>query len=158
MTAEAPKKTATWVAICVACVGSFEGMRQVAYYDPVRIPTYCFGETQRPDGSPVQMGDQATAEECRQMLGDRVAEFGRGVDACVKVPLPPARKAAFVSFSYNVGTGAFCGSTLVKKINAGDVAGACDELLRWTTARGVKLPGLVKRREQERAMCREGLA
>jgi lysozyme len=158
MTEPAKKGTATWVAVCVACVGSFEGLRQVAYYDPVRIPTYCFGETQRPDGSPVQMGDRATTEECREMLGERVQEFGRGVDSCVKVPLPPARKAAFVSFSYNVGTGAFCKSTLVKRLNAGDTVGACDELLRWTTAKGVKLPGLVKRREAERAMCMEGLA
>jgi len=154
-----PKKSkAAWVVICVACVAPLEGLRQVAYYDPVRIPTYCFGETQRPDGTPVRMGDSATAEECKEMLGERIEEFGRGVDKCVKVPLPPARKAAFVSFSYNVGMAAFCKSTLVKRLNVGDTVGACDELLRWTSAKGIKLPGLVKRRETERAMCMEGLA
>jgi lysozyme len=51
-----------------------------------------------------------------------------------------------------VGTEAFCKSTLARKLNAGDPA-ACDELLRWTTAKGIQLPGLVKRREQERALC-----
>lgn len=146
------KKKAAWITICVACVGSAEGLRTVAYRDPVGIPTICFGETKG-----VRLGDKATVDECKGMLGSRVEEFGRGVDACVKVPLPDTRKAAFVSFSYNVGTQAFCSSTLVRKLNAGDTVGACDELLRWTKAKGITLPGLVKRREQERAMCMAGV-
>lgn len=141
------KKKVAWVSICVACVGAEEGLRTVAYKDPVGIPTICFGETKG-----VKIGDTATTEECKAMLGDRVLEFGRGVDACVTTPMSPSRKAGLTSFSYNVGTDAFCKSTLVKKLNAGDPA-ACDELLRWTTAKGIKLPGLVKRREQERALC-----
>ena len=144
------KKATTWLAICVGCVASFEGLRTIAYRDPVGIPTICFGEIEG-----VRLGDSRTAEECRALLGDRVAEFGRAVDRCVTVPLPPARKAALVSFSYNVGIGAFCGSTLVKKLNANDPK-ACDELLRWTKAKGIELPGLVKRREQERQLCMEG--
>lgn len=146
------KKAATWLAICVGCVASFEGLRTVAYMDPVGIPTVCFGET---DG--VRLGDKYTAEECRAMLGGRVAEFGQAVDKCVTVPLPPARKAALVSFSYNVGVNSFCGSTLVRKLNNGDVYGACNELLRWTKAKGIELPGLVKRRQQERQLCLEGI-
>ena len=148
-----PKKAATWLAICVGCVASFEGLRTVAYMDPVGIPTVCFGET---DG--VRLGDKYTVEECRAMLGGRVAEFGAAVDRCVKVELPPARKAALVSFAYNVGVSAFCGSTLVRKLNSGDVYGACNELPRWDKAGGIRWPGLVKRREQERQLCLEGLA
>ena len=147
------KKAATWLAICVGCVASFEGLRTVAYMDPVGIPTVCFGETEG-----VRLGDKYTAEECRALLGDRVAEFGRAVDRCVTAPLPPARKAALVSFSYNVGVEAFCTSTLVKKLNSGDTVGACDQLLRWTKAKGFELPGLVKRRQQERQLCLEGTA
>lgn len=147
------KKAATWLAICVGCVASFEGLRTVAYMDPVGIPTVCFGET---DG--VRLGDKYTAEECRAMLGGRVAEFGAAVDRCVTAELPPARKAALVSFAYNVGVGAFCGSTLVRKLNSGDAYGACNELLRWTKAGGIELPGLVKRRQQERQLCLEGTA
>ena len=146
------KQRATWVAICVACTGTFEGLRTVAYRDPVGIPTVCFGET---DG--VKLGDKFTVEQCKDMLGERVLEFGRGVDRCTKPALPPTRKAALTSFAYNVGVEAYCGSTLVRKLNAGDTMGACNELLKWTKAKGITLPGLVKRREQERAMCMEGI-
>ena len=147
------KKRATWVAICVACTGTFEGLRTVAYRDPVGIPTVCFGETLG-----VKIGDKFTADQCKEMLGERVLEFGRGVDKRTKVELPPERKAALVSFAYNVGVDAYCNSTLTRKLNAGDTVGACNELLRWTKAKGITLPGLVKRREQERELCMEGIA
>lgn len=142
------RKPVVWVSVCVGCVAGFEGLRTVAYSDPVGIPTICFGET-----AGVRLGDTFTPEQCREKLGTRVEEFGRAVDACVTVPLPPSRKAALVSFSYNIGTDAFCHSTLARKLNAGDVPGACDELRRWTKAGGITLPGLVKRREQERELC-----
>lgn len=142
------RKRASWLAICVGCVAGFEGLRTAAYMDPVGIPTVCFGET-----AGVRLGDKYTAEQCREMLGTRVLEFGEAVDRCVTVDLPPSRKAALVSFSYNVGVNAFCKSTLTKKLNAGDVVGACNELSRWTKAKGITLPGLVKRRAQERELC-----
>lgn len=141
------RKTVAWVSICVGCVAGAEGLRTVAYSDPVGIPTICFGET---DG--VKLGDKATAEECRDKLGARVLEFGAAVDRCVHTPMSPHRKAGLTSFAYNVGPEAFCRSTLVTKLNIGDPA-ACDELLRWNKAKGVPLPGLTKRREQERALC-----
>lgn len=141
------KKPAAWVAVCVACVSGAEGLRQVAYRDPVGIPTICFGETRN-----VNLGDSATVEQCKEMLGSRIEEFGRGVDRCVTVPMSPSRKAAFVSFSYNVGIKAFCTSTLVRKVNAGDPM-ACDELLRWNRANGIPLPGLTVRRQEERHLC-----
>lgn len=142
-----PPKAATWAVICVSCVASFEGLRTVAYLDPVNIPTICFGETLG-----VQMGQTTTPAECKAKLIVRLDEFARGVDRCISAPMSPSRKAAVVSFSYNVGVGALCSSTFAKKLNAGD-PGACDELLKWTRAKGVVLPGLVKRREQERALC-----
>lgn len=141
------KKKAAWVSICVACVSGFEGLRQVAYRDPVGIPTICFGETRG-----VRLGDQMSVEECKKLLAGRVEEFGRGVDRCVTVPMSESRKAALVSFSYNVGTNAFCSSTLVRKLNAGDPL-ACDELLRWNKAKGITLPGLTTRRKEERKLC-----
>ena len=147
------KKVAAWLAICVGCVASFEGLVLVTSRDPIGIPTYCFGETEN-----ARLGERHTADECRALLGRRVAEFGLAVDRCVTVPLPPARKAALVSFSYNVGAQAFCDSTLVRKLNSGDTVGACDQLLRWTKAGGFELPGLVKRRQQERQLCLEGTA
>lgn len=141
------KKPASWAAICVGCVASFEGLRTVAYLDPVNIATICYGETQG-----VKLGQSATPDQCKALLSDRLQQFNEGVSRCISAPMSPARRAAVVSFSYNVGVGALCSSTFAKKLNAGDPT-ACDELLRWTRAKGVVLPGLVKRREQERALC-----
>ena len=148
------KKTAAWLSICIGCVASFEGLRTVAYTDPAGIPTVCFGETKD-----VRLGDSHTAEECRTLLRGRLEEFGGYVDSCVSVLLPPARKAALTSFTYNVGQQAFCTSTLVALLNEGRVYEACNQLLRWNkiTKAGVKivLPGLTTRRQVERLMCLE---
>lgn len=145
------RKGSAALAVVVALVGGFEGLRTYAYRDPVGIPTICFGETRG-----VKMGDTATVEQCQQMLGDRLVEFSAGVDRCLTANVPAQSYAAFVSFAYNVGTGAFCSSTLVKKANAGDLVGACNQLPRWTRAAGIVLPGLVNRRSQEQALCLEG--
>lgn len=148
------QRNSALLAALVATVGAFEGLRTYAYRDPVGIPTICFGETRG-----VKMGDRATVAECKQMLGDRLIEFEMGVRSCLRAPdaVPDGAYAAFISFAYNVGTGAFCGSTLARKVNAGDLRGACNELPKWAKARGIKLPGLVKRREAERQLCLKGL-
>ena len=72
---------------------------------------------------------------------------------CITRPMTDGQKAAFLSFAFNVGNRAFCDSTLARKANAGDMAGACAELSRWTYAGGKQLPGLVRRRATERAVC-----
>jgi lysozyme len=145
------KKNAALAALCCTLVGGFEGVRYVAYKDPVGIPTICFGETKG-----VKLGMTATADDCRGMLLDSLEVANNAIDACTKVPLSDTRRAALVSFAYNVGGGNYCGSTLVRKLNAGDTAGACNELTRWTRAKGIVLPGLVKRREAERQLCLQG--
>lgn len=137
----------------ITLVGAFEGLRTYAYRDPVGIPTICFGETRG-----VEMGDVATVEECKKMLGDRLIEFARGVDKCLTAIVPDKPYMAFVSLAYNIGTGAFCKSTVVKRANAGNLRGACDAILMWNKAGGRVLPGLVKRREAERKLCLEGVA
>jgi lysozyme len=131
------KKAATWVTICVGCVGGFEGLRTVAYKDPIGIPTYCFGETQRPDGSSVALGDKATLDECKDMLSERVQFFGRGVDSCTKQPIAPMTKAAYTSLAYNIGIAGFCKSSIARKHNAGDYEGACDAFLLYNKAGGI---------------------
>lgn len=146
------KQRAGWCAIAVTCVAGFEGLRQSAYLDPISIPTICYGETKG-----VQMGQRRTLDECKGMLADSLELANRGVDACIHVPLPDYRRAALVSFTYNVGQGSLCGSTLARKMNAGDTVGACQELLRWDFAGGRRLPGLTKRRAAEREMCLKGI-
>ncbi len=75
------------------------------------------------------------------------------VDGLVKVPLNEYQRAALYSFTYHVGSGAFSKSTLLKKLNAGDQDGACEELRRWGYAGGMKFRGLMNRRDMERSMC-----
>ena len=72
---------------------------------------------------------------------------------CIHVPVTQGEYDAYLDFTYNVGTFAFCTSTLNKKLNAMDYEGACKELLNWTKAGGKVLPGLVKRRQDEYKQC-----
>lgn len=133
-------------------VGGFEGLRTVAYRDPVGIPTVCFGEIEG-----VRMGQRFTVAECEDKLAARIVEFDDAVTACLGGAPQRGPRTAFVSFAYNVGAQAFCSSTLARKYRAGDLEGACAELSRWVYAKGIKLPGLVNRRAQERRICESAL-
>lgn len=148
------KKGGALAASVVALVSGFEGLRTYAYRDPVGIPTICFGETRG-----VKMGDHKTPAECRDMLISRLAEFETGMRKCLASPdtIPDNAYAAFLSASYNIGTGAFCKSSIARKANAGDIRGACDALLAWDKAGGFRLPGLTKRRAKERELCLRGI-
>lgn len=141
----------TWLAIALTAIAGFEGIRTVAYRDPVGIPTICFGHT-----AGVQIGDTATPEQCRDLLTDEVVEFGFEISNLVKIPLSHEEQAAYTSFAYNVGIGAFSQSTLLRKLNSGDRLGACNELSRWIYSRGRVLPGLKNRRAEERELCLQG--
>ena len=142
------KIVAAGLVACVPLVIGFEGLRTKVFNDPVGIPTACFGRTQN-----VKAGQTFSVDACENMLAEDLLKANDAVNGCIKAALPDTRRTALVSFAYNVGGGALCSSTLVKKLNAGDVAGGCDELSRWTKAKGVTLPGLVKRRAAERALC-----
>lgn len=144
------------LALAVTFVGSWEGLRVKAYPDRLaaNIPTVCYGETRG-----VKLGDQYTKAECDAMLAKALIEFESGLDKCMKPPaaLPVETKVAFVSWSYNVGVGAACKSTIVKLVNRGETRAACDQLLRWTKAGGKVVQGLVNRRGAERDLCIAGL-
>lgn len=145
------QKGAAVFAVLVAFVAGWEGLRTSAYLDVVSVPTICFGETRG-----VKMGDTATVAQCKEMLGDGLIEFAAGVDRCLTYRVPDKSYAAFVSLAYNIGTGAFCRSTLVRKANAGDIVGACNELPKWNRAGGKVVRGLSNRRAAERELCLEG--
>ena len=144
------------LATAVATVGAWEGVRTVAYPDRLAygIPTVCYGETRG-----VRLGDRYSLEECQAMLGDGLREFEAGMRACLREPdaIPDGAYVAFLSASYNIGTRAFCGSSMARLANAGDLRGACDALLRWNRAGGRVVKGLTNRREAERKICLEGL-
>lgn len=121
------------------------------------VPTIGFGTT-----SGVKMGDTTTPPKALERALADVQQFEGALKTCVTVPLAQHEYDALVSFSYNVGSRAFCQSTLVRKLNAEDYAGACAELLRWRFFQGkdCALPenarlcgGLATRRQAEYSQC-----
>ncbi|MGB1561537.1 MAG: lysozyme [Sinimarinibacterium flocculans] len=136
------------LAALVTVVGGFEGVRYVAHRDPVGIPTICFGHTLG-----VEMGDTATPAQCDTLLADELAQHAE-VLRCFSFTLEPHQQVAVISWTYNVGIGAACKSTLVRLANAGHPPNVwCAQLSRWTRAGGIELPGLVRRRAEERSIC-----
>ena len=121
----------------------------VPYQDVAGVWTVCYGETS------VEMRVY-TEIECKAMLERRLRYFNQVVTELVTVPLNTTEQIALTSFVYNIGEGAFRNSTLLRKLNAGDRSGACEELRRWVFAGGKKWAGLVNRREAEQILC-EGL-
>ena len=124
---------------------------------PGDVLTIGFGTT-----AGVKLGDTITPPQALARALVDVQQFEGAIKTCVTVPLTQNEYDAYVSFAYNVGSRAFCQSTLVKKLNLGDFKGACDELLRWRFFQGkdCALPenrrlcgGLVKRREAEYRQC-----
>lgn len=142
------KVGAASAALLLSVVPVFEGTVLRTYRDPIGVLTSCVGHT----GPELRMGQTWTPEQCRQQLAEDLVEHADALK-CINRNLTDGQKAAFVSFAFNVGNGAFCGSTLARKANAGDMAGACAELSRWTYAGGKQLPGLIKRRQVEREIC-----
>ena len=135
-------------ATCLVGIATHEGYRSEAYKDTVGIPTLGFGET-----AGVKMGDKTTPERALVQLLESTEKHADAIRQCIHVPLYQHEFDAYISLAYNIGTGAFCKSTLVKKLNQGDYTGACNEIRRWNKAGGKVLPGLVKRREAEYEMC-----
>lgn len=140
------------IGASAAFVAPWEGLRTRAYQDIVGVWTVCFGETKG-----VRRGDEYTAAECDAMLRSELREYAVELGRCLVVPVPEGVAVAFLSWSYNVGSSAACKSTLVRKANAGDLRGACDELLRWNRAGGKVVRGLSNRRQAERALCLNSL-
>lgn len=115
---------------------------------PGDVPTIGFGTT---DG--VRMGDRTTPPAALARALADVQKFEGALKRCVTVPLHQYEYDAYTQLTYNIGAGAFCGSTLVRKLNAGDYAAACAEILRWNRAGGRVVQGLVNRRQSEYNRC-----
>ena len=145
------KKHVTGIALAATLITGFEGVRTIAYRDPVGIPTVCMGETRG-----VKIGDTYTLEQCRAMATDRVAEFATGVEKALKVPVSDKTFASFVSFSYNLGIGVFQ-NKIAPLVNGNRPMSACVKMGEYVYAKGIKLPGLVRRRREEVALCLDGL-
>ncbi len=159
-----------WMDLCTPLVKHFESCSLHAYWDPYgRCWTIGWGET----GPSVMSGLQWTQDQADARLFARLQQFGMMADVVLKRGVLSQQKAAFVSILYNIGPGAMrtarspgrdgiirlrsgLPSTLLLKLNLGDIQGCADEFPHWNRAAGVVLPGLVARREAERALFLNG--
>ncbi|HGJ5855978.1 lysozyme [Arsenophonus nasoniae] len=127
----------------------FEGLRLKPYFDGGGILSVCYGHT----GNDIERNRTYTKAECDQLLNDDLKAVKRYVDPLIKVNINTLTQAALYSFAYNVGVGNFAKSMLLKKLNADDRKGACDEVKRWIYVDGRKWKGLMNRREIESVIC-----
>ena len=130
-------------------IASWEGFRSTAYIPiPGDVPTIGFGTT-----AGVKMGDTIDPVKALQRKIVDINKFEGALKECVQVPLSQQEYDSYLSLAYNIGPTAFCNSTLVKKLNSQDYAGACKEILRWNRAGGKVVQGLSNRREAEYRQC-----
>jgi lysozyme len=139
-------------AAALVGIAGWERYRADAYLPtPDDVPTIGWGST-----AGVQIGQRTTPDRALVQLLADAQRHERELRACIgDVALHQHEWDAYVSWAFNVGTGAACRSTLVRKLKASppDYAGACAELLRWNKQAGRVLPGLAKRRQAEHQLC-----
>lgn len=125
----------------------FEGFSAIPYRCPAGYLTIGYGHV-------IRAGEQwkaITREEASELLAEDVLAAEAAVARWIDVPLSEGQCDALVSFTYNLGAGALQRSGLRRKLNRRDYLAAADEFPRWVWAGGRKLPGLILRREAERA-------
>ena len=149
------RRIAAATALATALAIPAEGLRQFAYRDPPGILTVCYGHT----GSDVVAGRKYSLAECNQFLTDDMRTAIDIVERCAP-GLPEKPLAAFADATFNLGSRLVCdtkNSTAARLLKAGDIAGACRQLPRWSRAtvagQSVVLPGLTKRRQAEMELC-----
>jgi len=125
-----------------------EGLRLTAYQDSVGVWTIGYGHT----GSEVRRGLSITEQQALDLLKKDVADASAAVNKLVAVPLKQHQFDALLDFVFNLGADRLAKSTLLRKLNAGDFAGAAEQFMVWVRAGNEVLPGLVTRRKAERAM------
>ncbi|WP_028471303.1 lysozyme [Neptunomonas japonica] len=136
-------------ALGFVSITGYEGYREKAYIPVVGdVPTIGFGTTEG-----VKAGDTITPERALARALHDVTRFEGALRSCVKVPLHQYEYDAYISLAYNIGSSAFCRSTLVRKLNAGEYSAACEQIKRWSYFKGRKLKGLIKRRNSEYKQC-----
>jgi lysozyme len=134
------------IAIATPLIGTWEGLETKPYKDIGGIITVCYGETENIENRAY------TKKECDEMLEKRVPDYYHSAMKHVKVDIPITMAASITSFNYNIGPGNFSKSTMLKKINAKDFWGACEELDRWVYVGKMWVKGLANRRASEKRL------
>lgn len=132
-------------------IKEFEGLRLEAYTCPAGIWTIGFGSITI-NGKPVIEGQTCTEEEAKNALKEHLKTSVYPALKKVKVELNQNQFDALCSFIYNIGSGAFGNSTLLKKLNKKDFVGASEQFGVWNKANGKALKGLTLRREKEKQL------
>ena len=147
-----PRKAIAGLSLSAAALVGLlvqEGYRDRAYTPvPGDVATIGFGTT-----GGVKLGDTTTPTKALVRSLADVQKFEGALKQCVTVPLHQHEYDAFNSLAYNIGSGAFCRSTLVRKLNSFDYAGACRQILVWDKFKGQPLRGLTLRRQKEYREC-----
>ena len=139
-------------------IKEFEGFSANAYLCPAKIPTIGYGNTFYEDGRKVKLGEQISKTDALELLEKIVnKDFADKIFSAIKVPVAQNQFDAMVSLAYNIGTGSFLKSTLLKKVNAGDFIGASEEFLKWNKSGGKELLGLTRRRKREQDLFKINL-
>ncbi|WP_144756291.1 lysozyme, partial [Bartonella saheliensis] len=137
-------------------IKQWEGLRLNAYKDTIGVWTIGYGHTSAAGKPFVHKGMTITEKQAEELLCKDLRQFENTVAKAVTVSLNSWQFAALVSFCYNVGTIAFCNSTLLKKLNQGEYEAVPAELQKWTKAGGKRLQGLVHRRVAEAGLWAKG--
>jgi len=135
----------------LALIGDLEGCRLKPYQCSAGVWTSGIGHT----AGVVPTRDITEREAAVNLVAD-VLKVEKALAVCAPVAMPQPVYDAVVSFSFNVGTGAACRSTLVSYLKRHQWWQACNELSRWVYVNGVRNPGLENRRTRERALCLKG--
>ena len=132
-------------------ITNHEGLRLKPYLCPAKIPTIGYGNTYYTDGKRVTLLDkEITKQQAFDMFKEVANRFAKRVDELVTSNINQNQFNALVSFAYNIGTGNFASSTLLKKVNRNpDDLSIKDEFLRWNKAGGKVINGLTNRRNEE---------
>lgn len=142
--------------IATDLAAGFEGESLPPYLDPAGIPTIGFGsiwDYRLVPATRVTMETPAITDAmARAWLRKELVNAVACVAAHVKAPLTVNMIAALADFVFNLGSGAFAGSTLLKDINAGNFPAAEKQFLLWDHSGGVELAGLFRRRQAEAAL------
>lgn len=150
----------SWSAAFVAPREGYVSSPRHERVDPPNVYTWCYGRTNYDDPN-VPFGKHFTKEECQKLLELSIPKYAGFAQKCIPglYSLPEPTQVSIISFTYNLGGGTLCKSRVAKSLNLNPPAirAACEAMMAFVYANGVRLKGLVNRRADERALCLKGL-
>ena len=142
------------VAFILPHIQQEEGTKYKPYYDVNGIPTVCSGHTD----TDVIMNKTYSVAECKRLTQEDISKAELGIlNVSPQLRTRPMQLAAAISFSYNVGVGAYEKSSVARDFNLGNYKAGCADMLKYVYAGGKYYQGLYNRRKQEYTICMSDL-